>query len=110
MIYGAIRENPTWQKDLRLCGQMQNAAGSVMANIAEGFARRSSKEFVQFLFVALASAAEVQSYLYVAADQNYVSKEAFDSIYEQAGKTSRIISGLIKYLLAKPTRPTKHTR
>ncbi len=72
-----------------------------MANIAKGFVRYSDKEFVQFLFVALASAAEVQSHLYVAVDQGYLSKEMFDSIYAQAGKTSRIISGLIKYFSAR---------
>ena len=77
-----------------------------MANIAEGFVRHSDKEFVQFLFVAMASAAEIQSHLYVAVDQGYLLHETFDSIYAQAGKTSRIISGLIKYLRRK-TRQTK---
>lgn len=83
-----------------------------MANIAEGFVRHSDKEFVQFLFVAMASAAEVQSHLYVAVDQGYLSKEVFDSTYEQAAKTSKIISGLIKYLRAqtRQTRQTEQTR
>ena len=105
-VYEAIDQNPRWQKDLRLCGQLQSAAGSVMANIAEGFVRHSDKEFVQFLFVAMSSAAEVQSHLYVAVDQGYLSKETFESIYEQAGKTSRMISGLITYLRRK-TKQTK---
>jgi four helix bundle protein len=106
-VYEAINRSPLWQKDMRLCGQMQDAAGSVMSNIAEGFARRSNKEFVQFLFIAISSAAEVQSRLYIAVDQKYVSRELFASIYEQADKTSRIISGLIKYLRTKQTRQTK---
>ena len=105
-VYDAIGRNQSWQKDLRLCGQIQGAAVSVMANIADGFVRHSDKEFVQFLFVAMASAAEVQSHLYVAVDQEYLVPETFDSIYAQAGKTSRIISGLIKYLRRK-TRQTK---
>ena len=95
-IYEAIGRNQAWQKDLRLCGQIQGAAVSVMSNVAEGFIRHSDKEFVQFLFVAMASAAEVQSHLYVAVDQKYLLPETFDSIYVQAEKTSRIISGLIK--------------
>ena len=105
-IYEAIGRNQAWQKDLRLCGQIQGAAVSVMSNVAEGFIRHSDKEFVQFLFVAMASAAEVQSHLYVGVDQGYLSQETFDSIYAQAEKTSRIISGLIKYLRRK-TRQTK---
>jgi four helix bundle protein len=100
-IYEAIGRNQTWQKDRRLCGQIQGAAVSVMANIAEGFVRHSDKEFVQFLFIAMSSAAETQSHAYVALDQKYLSQESFDAIYAQAGKTSRIISGLIKYLRNK---------
>jgi four helix bundle protein len=97
-VYEAIDQNPCWQKELRLCGQIQSAAGSGMSNIAEGFVRHSDKEFVRFLFIAMSSAAEVQSHLYVAVDRGYVSKQGFESIYEQAGRTSKIISGLIKYL------------
>ena len=69
-----------------------------MANIAEGFVRHTDKEFTQFLFIAMSSAAEVQSHLYIAVDQGYLSKETFESIYAQAEKASRIISGLIKHL------------
>jgi hypothetical protein len=36
-VYGAIDESPRWQQDVWLCGQMQSAAGAVMANIAQGF-------------------------------------------------------------------------
>jgi four helix bundle protein len=85
----------------------QAAATSIMANIAEGFIRRSSKEFVQFLFIAVSSVAEVQSHLYVALDQGYVPQAEFELLYEQANKTARIISGLITYLR---TRSTSRTR
>jgi four helix bundle protein len=86
-----------------------------MANIAEGFVRRSNREFVQFLFVAMSSAAEVQNHLYVAMDQKYLSQEEFAVIYSQADKTARIISGLITYLKTNQsswtsTRKTKETK
>jgi four helix bundle protein len=106
-VYEAIEQNPRWQKEPRLCGQIQSAAGSVMANIAEGFVRRSNKEFIQFLFIAMSSCAEVQSHRSIALDQGYLSKDAFESIYGQAGKTARIISGLIKYLRTRHAKPTK---
>jgi len=109
-VYEGVRQNSAWQRDMRLCSQIQSAAGSVMSNIAEGFVRRSSKEFIQFLFIAMSSAAEVQSHLYIAIDQAYVSKESFESIYDQASKTSRIISGLITYLRTKETKQTRQTR
>lgn len=109
LVYEAIGRNSIWQRDVRLCGQIQAASVSVMSNIAEGFVRHSDKEFVQFLFIAMSSAAEAQSHLYVAIDQKYLSQESFDEISAQAEKTSRIISGLIKYLRNR-TKKTRWTR
>ena len=103
----ATTKNDAFKKDLRLCSQIQAAAASIMANIAEGFIRRSSKEFVQFLFIGMSSAAEVQSHLYIALDQGYIDQLQFNAIYQQSNKVGMIISGLIKYLRTKPTRPTK---
>jgi four helix bundle protein len=108
-VYEATKDDKV-RKDLRLSGQIQGASVSIMANIAEGFVRRSNKEFSQFLFIAMSSAAEVQSHLYVALDQGYIDQKQFDAIYNQANKTAKIISGLIKYLSAKQTRPTKKTK
>jgi len=99
-VYEATRDG-AFQRDFRLAGQIQSAAASVMANITEGFTRRSDKEFVQFLFIAMSSAAEVQSHLYVALDQHYVDQAQFREIYDQANKTAMIISGLVKYLRTK---------
>ncbi len=106
-VYEAIEQSSAWKRDARLCGQIQSAAGPVMANVAEGFVRRSNKEFMQFLFIAMSSIAEVHSHLYIAVDQGYLSKDAFESIYAQADRTGRIISGLIKYLRTKQTKSTK---
>jgi len=108
-----VTNRDQFKKDLRLCSQIQSAAGSSMANIAEGFIRRSDKEFIQFLFIAMASTAEVQSHLYIALDQGYIGQKDFDEIYNQANKTAMIISGLIRYLRTKQassTRPTKQTK
>ena len=105
-IYAVTRDG-NFKKDLRLTGQIQAAATSTMANIAEGFIRRSHKEFIQFLYIAMSSSAEVRSHLYVALDQHYISQEQFDEIYDQADKCGRMISNLIKYLRSLPTKPTK---
>jgi len=109
LVYQATN-NGKFKKDLRLSGQIQSAATSTMANIAEGFIRRSDKEFIQFLFIAMSSAAEVQSHLYVALDQGYIDRDLFQEIYDQANKTAMIISGLIKYLRTKSIKPTKQTK
>jgi len=116
MLYQVIGENGHFRRDIRLASQLQAAAGSVMANIAEGLTRRSDKEFAQFLYTAMASAAEVQSHLYIAWDAGYISEEKFKAMYVQAEKSSKLISGLIKYLRSPkarqsdPTRQTRETR
>jgi four helix bundle protein len=104
MVYDAIRSSKALQNDFRLCNQLTGAAISVMGNIPEGFVRRSNKEFIQFLFISLSSAAELQSHMYVALDQHYVTKEIFESIYQQAQTTSKLISGLITYLLTSENK------
>jgi four helix bundle protein len=118
MVYEAIRNNEAFQSDYRLKDQCKGAAISVMGNISEGFVRRSNKEFTQFLFISVSSAAELQSHMYVAMDQNYITKKTFNEIYQQAEKTSKMVSGLITYLLdnlkqykkTKQTRQTRETR
>ncbi len=51
-VYSLCKVSPGLRRDRRLRDQVQSAAVSVMSNIAEGFSRRSDKEFTQFLFVA----------------------------------------------------------
>ena len=101
MVYEAVKSNGIFCKDYRLVNQIQGAAVSSMSNIAEGFSRKSNKEFTQFLFIAKSSAAEVQSQLYVALDQNYITQSVFDQIYNQAEKVSKLTSGFITYLKSK---------
>ena len=108
MVYAVINKSLKFRKDFRLVNQIQDAAVSSMSNIAEGFARRSNKEFIQFLFVSKSSAAEVQSQLYVALDQEYITQEDFQKIYNQAEIVSKMNSAFIKYLqlqLNKPKQP-----
>jgi four helix bundle protein len=99
MVYQAVRNSSDFQKHFRLVGQFTDATISSMSNIAEGFSRRSNREFVQFLFVSKSSATEVQSVAYVAMDQKYISPYTFEGIYNQAEKVSKMSSGLITLLL-----------
>jgi four helix bundle protein len=69
-----------------------------MANVAEGFSRKSDKEFSQFLFIAKSSAAELQSHVYVALDQGYIEEADFERLYDDLDHTSRMVSNLIKHL------------
>lgn len=93
-----ITTNTNFARDFVLKDQLWRASISVMLNLAEGFARRTDREFVRFLFIAHGSIAEIQSALYVAVDQNYLSQESFDHFYLSCTEISKLISGLIKYL------------
>jgi len=69
-----------------------------MSNIAEGFERGGNREFVQFLYIAKGSTAEVQAQLYVALDAQYLSQEQFRDLYYLANDTGRLIGGFIRFL------------
>ena len=107
LVYDAINNNDRFRKDYRLVGQIQGASVSAMSNIAEGFSRKSNKEFMQFLFISKSSAAEVQSQLYVALDQAYITQELFEKIYAQAETVAKMNSGFIKYLKSQPNKLNK---
>ncbi len=93
-----ISGNGLFSKDYGLRDQFRRAAVSVMLNIAEGFARKTNREFMQFLVIAHGSAAEVQSALYVALDQKYISQEQFNALYDRSDETSKLIMGFSNYL------------
>ena len=94
----SLTKKEKFSKDFGLRDQIQRASVSIMANIAEGFDSRSDKAFINFLNYAYRSATEVQSLLYVASDQKYISDAEFDNIYSEIKKIHGLIGGLIKYL------------
>ncbi|MGH2574977.1 MAG: four helix bundle protein [Ignavibacteria bacterium] len=85
-------------KDYSFKNQITRASLSIMSNIAEGFERKSNKEFIQFLFIAKGSAGELRSQLYVASDLNYITKEKFEELLDKTELISKSLSGFIKYL------------
>jgi len=69
-----------------------------MHNIAEGFDSETNAEFIRFLRYAKRSCTEVQSELYVALDEEYISPNEFKDAYEQARRTRAAVRGFINYL------------
>jgi four helix bundle protein len=102
-----ITKDRTFSRDIGLSGQVQRAAVSVMANIAEGFERNRAAEFHQFLSVAKGSCAEVRSHLYVAHDAGYLDEARFVEALSQAEEVGRIIGGL-RASIAPNRRPFLH--
>lgn len=89
-------------RDFGLRDQVQRAAVSVMANIAEGFDSGSNNEFIRFLGYALRSATELQSHLYVALDDCYLDQQQFDTLFALTTKCKNLISGFARYLRSHP--------
>ncbi|MDF1592366.1 MAG: four helix bundle protein [Desulfobacterales bacterium] len=94
----ALTKKPKFAKDYGLKSQIQEASGSSMHNIAEGFDAETNAEFIRFLRYSKRSCTEVQSELYVALDENYISLKEFKDVYEQARKTRAAVRGFINYL------------
>ena len=103
-------EHDAFSKDFRLRGQIEDAAGSVMHNIAEGFDAGFNTEFIRFLKMSRRSASEVQSELYLALDRKYITEKELRAAYDLATEAKRLINGLIAYLRkAPPPPPLKST-
>ena len=97
LIYDVTKQ-PEFSRDFGLRDQIRRAVISVMSNIAEGFGTGTDADFVRFLGYARRSVSEVQSQLYAALDQQYISSEQFDEIFAKANITERQINALIGYL------------
>lgn len=88
--------------DFKLRDQINGSSGSVMDNIAEGFGRGGSIEFIQFLEISHASACESQSQLYRIQDRKYIPQERFTELYNMAEEIKKMLRGLIQYLNKTP--------
>jgi four helix bundle protein len=100
--------SPDFARDYGLKDQIRRASGSTMHNIAEGFDSESNAEFIRFLRYAKRSCTEVQSELYAALDQKYISANDFKDVYEQARRTRAAIRGFINYLNRYQKRTDKN--
>jgi len=103
-----ISDRGRFARDFGLRDQMRRACVSILSNIAEGFERSGTGEFVQFLSAAKGSSGEVRAQLYVALDQNYIDAARFEELSALATQVSRMISGLMAYLKQSGIRGTKY--
>jgi len=91
-VYAITRVFPK-EEIYGLTSQLRRAAVSIPSNISEGAARNSSKEFVQFLHIALGSAAEVETQLLIAQRLDYTNN--IEKLLDMAITVKKLISGLI---------------
>ena len=101
-VYEATKQLPAAEK-YGLTSQLQRAAVSVAANIAEGFSRNTAKEKINFYGIALGSLTEIESHFYIASDLGFVNKNLLVPIFIDINDLKRMISGLSKSAKGKNT-------
>ena len=77
-----------------LSSQLQRAAVSVPANIAEGRQRQHSKEFIQHLSIASGSLAELETHLQIATRLNYIKDNQLEDLLDATDKIGTMLNGL----------------
>jgi len=84
-----------------LTSQIRRASVSIPANIAEGAARRSEKEFLQFLSIAQGSASEVETEILIANRLGFLEKQNYEALDNSLNDIGRMITGLSNHLKRK---------
>ena len=96
-VYALTKDGPL-SKDYGVRDQLQRAAVSIPTNIAEGFERNSTKEYVRFLYIAKGSAGELRSLFRVALEIGYLDQPAYERLHGQVTEVSRFLANHIKSL------------
>lgn len=97
-IYEVSQKFPPYEL-YGLSSQMRRAAVSIPSNIAEGAARKGTKEFLQFLAVAQGSLSELETQLIVARELNYIPSD--HRLFKQTEDISKLLYGLSRYIKDK---------
>jgi four helix bundle protein len=90
-LVGQLSKNETYG----LSDQLKRASVSIPSNISEGFDRRTSREFLQFLRMAFASSSKVWTQLTIVAKVGYISDEQHDEIKSNLEEIRRMLAKLI---------------
>jgi len=96
-IYKVTLSFPTNEK-FGLTSQLRRAAVSLPANIAEGAGRKSTKEFIRFLSIALGSVAELDTLLLLSKDLKFIEEETVTELLDRLNVIGKLIYGLMKSL------------
>ena len=97
LIYELTKKDK-FKKDFELVNQIRRSSISSMANIAEGFHRNSTKDFLRFLDYSRLSIAETISLAYVALDQEYIEQNDLNEAKGSADVVWKKVNNFINYL------------
>ena len=99
-VYSITKKFPSEEK-FGLISQMNRSAVSIPSNIAEGWGRESTGNYLQFLRNSRASAMELETQLIISYKLGYIDKISFEEFENKINEVSRIIQGIIRSLNSK---------
>lgn len=97
LVFDLYEELP-WQKVAELKGQSTRAAISIASNIAEGNSRRSEKDKVRFMEIALGSAFELETQALVLMHRKWSPKDEAEALLEAVREVQRMLAGFMATL------------
>ena len=103
-IYKITKRFPNEQR-YGLTSQIRRAAVSVPSNIAEGYGRKTTPEYIRFLYIAYGSNCEMETQILLSGDLGYIETGKLEILQEGIGEVERMLKGLIKSLERKPLDP-----
>jgi len=103
-VYKATNGFPAAER-YGIVSQLRRAAISIPTNIAEGNARHSRKEYLQFCHIARASVAELKCLLRLSYDLHFLSPEAYHRLADGCIQVGKMLQGLINRLSKEPSDP-----
>jgi len=114
------KELKVWQKAYQLCiaiykitkgfpgeegygltAQIRRAAVSIPSNIAEGYGRKTTQEYIQSLYIAYGSHCELETQIMVSKDLGYIKSDDIQELQQEIGEVERMLKALIKSLQDK---------
>lgn len=103
--YHVAEQFPT-SETYGLTSQLQRAAVSIPANVAEGAARQHTPEYIQHLAIAVGSLAELETHIEIAKRLHYITAQEAERLYAETSEVNRMLCGLQSSLRRKLTPAT----
>ena len=120
----SFKELKVWQKSYKLClkvykitkkfpktevysftSQMRRAALSIPCNIAEGYGRKTTPDYLRFLYMSYGSICELETLILLAGDLEYIETESLSELQSDIGEVERMLKALIKSIERKHLNP-----
>lgn len=97
IVYQITKSLPDDEK-FGLTSQIKRAAVSIPANIAEGAAKNSTKDFIRFLYISMCSLSELDTHFEIALKLNFITEKDYQTLISESDKISALLNGLINSL------------